>query len=158
MVLELGHEHLVARAEPRARPRLCDKIDPLGRPAHEDDLARRRGADEVAHLRARALVGGGRFLREHVHAAVYVRVRPLVVVDDRLDHARGLLAGRGAVEVDQRLAVDATREDRELLAQRFDVERDHVEDSSGSQPSSACSSEARSGSDGRRWSTSLANA
>ena len=43
--------------------RLRDEVDPLGRPAHEDDLARVAGVDEVAALVSRApLVGlGARF-------------------------------------------------------------------------------------------------
>ena len=43
-----------------------------------------------------------------------VGVAALVVGDHRLDDGRRLLGGRRVVEVDQRLATDGTRQDREI--------------------------------------------
>ena len=60
----------------------------------------------------------GRALGQLVGAAVDRRVVLAVELVDRLDHLARLLAGRGAVEVDQPLAADLLLEDREVGAQR----------------------------------------
>ena len=74
VVLELGCQHDVARAEVREPPCIGDEVDRLGRVADEDDLARGRRVDERARLLARALESGGRALAELVDAAMHVRV------------------------------------------------------------------------------------
>ena len=78
VVLELGDDDDVARLQLVQPPRVGDEVDALGRVAGEDDLARRRGVEEPAHLLARALERLGRALGELVDAAVHVRVRGLV--------------------------------------------------------------------------------
>ena len=80
------------------------------------------GIDERADLLARLLVGVGRLDRERVHAAVDVRVGPPIHVGDRLDDGLRLLRRRRVVEVDERVAVNRAREDREVAAERLDVE------------------------------------
>ena len=92
VVLELGDDDEVARAEVVEPPGVGDEVERLGRAAREDDLARRRRVDERAHLLAGALVAGGRALGELVDAAVHVRVRGLVEVA----HARRAPAAASA--------------------------------------------------------------
>ena len=78
MVLELGDEDEVARAELVQAPRVRDEVDRLGRVPDEDHLARAGAFSERAHLLACALELLGRPLGEPVDAAVDVRVRGLV--------------------------------------------------------------------------------
>ena len=58
----------------------------------------------------------GGAIAECVYAAVHVGIIAAVVIADGLDHALGLLGGGGVVEVDQRMAVNLLREDREIAA------------------------------------------
>src|SRR5512132_456483 len=60
------------------------------------------------------------------YAAVGVRVVESVVVRLRLDHLDGLLRRCPGVEVDERFAVEGALEDREVTADRFDVEPAHL--------------------------------
>ena len=123
VVLELGHEHDVARAEVVETPGVGDEVDRLGRAAGEDHLAGRRGVHERASLLACALVARGRALRQRVDAAVHVRVRGLVELADRVEHLPRLLrAGRG-IEVRERLPVDLLLEDRKVGAELLRIER-----------------------------------
>ena len=122
MVLERGDDDLVAFADALPAEGLGHEVDRLGRAADEDDLAGLGGVDERADLLARLLVGVGRLDRERVHAAVDVRVGPSVDVGDRLDDGLRLLRRRRVVEIDERLAVNRAREDREVAADRLDVE------------------------------------
>ena len=123
MVLELGREHDVARAEVLQPPGVGDEVDRLGRVADEDDLARRRGVHERTHLLARALEPRGRALAELVDAAMDVRVRRLVEVRHRVEHLPRLLRARRRVEEGERLAVEGLLEDREVGAEPERVER-----------------------------------
>ena len=116
VVLELGDEDDVARAEVGEAPRVRDEVDRLGRVADEDDLARGRRVHERAAPLARVLERLGRPLGELVDAAVHVRVRRLVEVRHRLEHRPGLLRARGRVEEGERLAVEDLLEDREIGA------------------------------------------
>jgi hypothetical protein len=55
VVLELGRNDDVAGAETVEASGVCDEVERLGRAARIDDLAGGGGADEGAHLFARAL-------------------------------------------------------------------------------------------------------
>ena len=115
VMLHLGDQHGIARAHVRAPPRVGDEVDRLGRVLGED-RALRVGAHERGDGLARAVVGGVRLLGEGIHAAVHVRVVLAQVRRERLDHDRGLLRGRGTVEVHQLVTVKTPREDREVAA------------------------------------------
>ena len=121
MVLEDGEHDLVALPDPHAAERLRDEVDPLGRGAGEDDLLARRRVDEAAHGLARVLVGLGRGIREEMQAAMHVGVFFRVGLLDAVEHGARLLRRRGVVEIDQRLAVDFPRQDREIRADLLDV-------------------------------------
>jgi hypothetical protein len=72
VMFQPGDDDLVACLDIATTPALGDQIDPFSRPAHEDDLVRRRRADEAANLVARRLVSVGRSGRERVRSAVDV--------------------------------------------------------------------------------------
>ena len=102
-----------------------DEVDALGGVAREDDLARVDAAlKNAADALARRLVGVGRPGAQLVHAAVDVRVdrrRSSREIASSTDSR--LLRRRRVVEIDERLAVDRAREDREVGANALDVER-----------------------------------
>ena len=104
VVLHLRDDDLVARPQPLADG-AGQQVQPLGDVLGEDDLARVGGAEEGRHLLAGTLVERGRFLGEGVNPAVNIGVVTLVVVALGVQHGQRLLAGRRAVEVDQRHAV-----------------------------------------------------
>ena len=87
----------------------------------EDDLVDRPGVEELAHGLARALEGFRRRVGHEVQAAMDVGVARLHGVHHGVDHRARLLRRGGVVEIDQRLAVDLLRQDRELRPDRFDV-------------------------------------
>ena len=102
-----------------------DQVDPLGRRLGEHDLVRRGGAEERGDLGPGALVDLGGLLAEQVGAAVRGGVVPLVVLPLGVEHDGRVLRGRPGVQVDQRLAVPhGPGQDREVLPDRLDVERD----------------------------------
>ena len=113
VVLHLGEDDLVAAADVLAAPRIRDEVDRLGRVAGEDDLVAVRRVDEPPDAGAGLLVLGRRLLADRVDAAMDVGVVLAVVVGQRIDDDRRLLAGRRGVEVDQRVPVDLLLEDRE---------------------------------------------
>ena len=126
VVLHLGDEHLVTRAEGEpvavAAPTAVravgegvgDEVDRLGRVAGEDDLVGPR-PDEARDGVARRLVGVGALLGELVGTAVHGRVRALVEVALGVEHLAGLVRGRTRVEVDQRVPpAHGARQDREV--------------------------------------------
>ena len=80
-------------------------------------------AKEALRLGARLLVSGRRALAQLVNAAVDIGAIHLVKLTDGIDHRERFLRGGGAIEIDQRLAVDCLLEDREVLANPLHVER-----------------------------------
>jgi hypothetical protein len=122
VVFHRRDEHLVALVEMGPGVGLGHQVDGLGGAAGEDDLLGVGGVDEAMDFGSGALVGLGRPLGEVVHAAVHVGVVPRVEPRHRVDHRLWLLAGGGAVEVDEGLAVGLLVEDGELLAHALDVE------------------------------------
>ena len=98
------------------------EVDGLGGIAHEDELARVGGVDEVRDLDPRALVGRRGLLADGVDGAVDVGAVGQVVGAHGLgDHAR-LERGGGTVEVGQALAMELPFEDREVPADGLGVE------------------------------------
>ena len=114
VVLELRDDDDVAWAEVAQTPGVGDEVQPLGRAADEDDLTRRRRVDEARDLLPRALVFGGRSLRQCVDAAVDVRVRRLVELPQLVEDLSRLVRADGGIEVGERLAVDLLLEDGEI--------------------------------------------
>ncbi len=57
-----------------------------------------------------------------MHAAVHIGVVAAVELHRGLDHRPRLLAGRGAVQVDQRLAVDHLVQSRKVGSHSLDIE------------------------------------
>ena len=122
VVLHLGQQDAVAPVDVGPAPAVADQVDGLGDVAGEHDLPHAPGVDEAGHLLPGRLVGGGRLLGDLVDASVDVRVVAPVVVVQRRDHRLRLLRGVGAVQVDERMAVDLTLKDGELAADRAHVE------------------------------------
>ncbi len=123
MVLHRREHDLVAFLQELAAPGGGDKVDGLGGALGKDDFFDRTRIDEGAHLLARGFVShGGRFA-EVIGPAMHVGVLVAIGAADGVDHLLGLLRRRRAVEIDQRLAVDLARQDREVGADFLDVER-----------------------------------
>ena len=122
VVLEVGDDDDVARAEVVEAPRVRDEVQRLGRAPREDHLALGRGVHEARDLPASRLVPGRRALGEPVDASVDVGVRVLVEVTHRIEHLPRLLRRRGRVEEGNRPAVHELVEDREVGAQAMRVE------------------------------------
>jgi hypothetical protein len=125
VVLEVGDQHLVARAHALPPEGPGHQVDGLGGVADEDRLAGVR-ADEVRGLAARALDGLRRAQRQLVDAAVHVGVVARVHVRDGVDHGLGLLGAGRAVQADQRPAVHRLGQDGEVLARSFGIEAHDV--------------------------------
>src|SRR5438270_8718933 len=108
-------------------PAVAHEVDRLGGVAGEDDLLYGGGVDEGGHSAARRLVGGGRLFAQGVDAPMGIGVVPPVVIVHRIDHRRRFLRGGGAIEVNQRLAVDLPSQDREVSLDRLGVQRPSVD-------------------------------
>ena len=80
-----------------------------------------RRVEEAAHRLARLFIGIGRGVRQEMQAAMDVGVFLGIGVLDRVEHRLRLLRRGAVVEIDQRLAVDFARQDREVAADRLDV-------------------------------------
>src|SRR5207248_5648536 len=86
------------------------------------DLALARCVDQPGDLGARLLEYRRRALAELVDAAMDVRVVLLEYTRHRLDDLTRLLARRGVVQIDERLAAHRLGEHREIGADPRDVE------------------------------------
>lgn len=144
VVLHAGEENHVTRLEPRLCPGIRDQIDREGGAAGQHDFVATR-IDEARQLRARAFVGLGGLVAELVHGAADVGVVAAVEIVHRRDHRIGLLAGVGRIEIDQRLAVDLARKQREARAQCRPVGFVRAHARVSRRPSSAASAVLRKG-------------
>jgi hypothetical protein len=126
MVLQPRRQHLVAGSDPEPPERLRDQIHRLGGAAREHDLGGVGGAEKAPHDGARGLepLRGGH--AERVDGTVHVAGVPRVHAAHLVEHGERLLRGRGAVEVDERVAIHALRERGELAAHPRQVERERA--------------------------------
>ncbi len=116
VVFHRRHHHFVPGRDPGTPKAPRYQVDRVGGPANEDDFARVRGAEQARDRVAPRLVGARRPFRQFVDAAVDVGVVVRVEVRHRVDHRLRLLGAGGAVEKDERPAVDLLVEDREIGA------------------------------------------
>ena len=121
MMLEDREHDLVALADHHAAEGLRHQVDGLGGIAGEDDLVLGRRVDEPADTFARILESLGRGIGEIVQAAMDIGIVLVHRLAHALEHRLGLLGGSRIVEIDQRLAVDLARQDREVAADGLDV-------------------------------------
>ena len=98
-----------------------DQIDRLGRALGEDDLIDRTGMDQLSDTAARGFIGLGRLVCEAVQATMDVGIGGFHHPAHGLDDRPRLLRGGRAVQIDQRLAVDLTFQNRELFADLGDI-------------------------------------
>ncbi len=117
---------VAALAEAGVEERVRHEVDGLGRVLGEDDLTGRGGADERRDLGPGALVRLGGLRAQRVHGAGDVAVVLLEVRAHDLEHLARLLRGVRRVEVDQRMPVDLTVENREVRPDLLHVEARHV--------------------------------
>ena len=126
MVLDLGQQDLVPFLKHLPGEAVRDEVGRLGRASGEDDRRGVGGADEPGQLLPRAFEQRRGLLGQRVHGAVDVRVVALVEVGQGVEDLPGLLAGGRGIQVDERPVAgraDPAFEDREVLADAFDVER-----------------------------------
>ena len=121
VVLHGGNDDLVSAADVGSSPGLGHEIDAFGGPANKNDFAGIGGVEKSPHHFASLLVALGGPFGEGVHAAMNIGVLRLVVIHDGIDHGLGLLGSGGVVQVNERLAVNLCRQNREILAQAVDV-------------------------------------
>ncbi len=168
VVLHARDQDHVTGLQPRQRPRVGHQVDGEGGAAAQHQVA---GAhvEEACQRVACAFVGVGGFASQCMHRAADVGVVAAVELVHRADHLHRLLAGVGIVEIDQRLAMHFTHQQREVEADAvpvggagafFDRARRgqvHATPASASALSRRCASCARSAS-GRIFNGSWQNA
>ena len=121
VVLEGRDDHLVAGLHEGAAEAVGDQIERLGGVAGEHDLVGAAGVDEARDLFASALEGVGGELAHPVHPPVHVGIVGFVSVPHGVEHlARLLGTGRG-IQIDQRVAEDLLRQDREVGPDALDI-------------------------------------
>ena len=120
-MLHFRQQDDITRAKKFPAPRLRHQIDAFGRPAGEDDLVGRRSADVFRDVLAGSFVSFRRARAQLMQAAMHVGVVMLVVIPQRIQHRLRLLRCRGAVEVDQGMAVGPLAQDREILAHSLPI-------------------------------------
>ena len=122
VVLHDGEEDLVPLPDMRDAIGRGDEIDRLGGVAGEDDLGVGPRIEEAAHALARLLEIGGREVAQIMQPAMHIGVVLAIGALDGVEHELRLLRRGAVVEIDEVLAVDLAREDREVGADRLDVE------------------------------------
>ena len=131
VVLHLGRDDLIARAEPeprrraatadgRVRERVGDEVDRLGGIGGPDDLVI-VGTDEPGHGRPGVFEHLGRLGRERVGAAVHGRVQRGGELSLGIQHGQRALRGRPGIEIDERMPVHLRLQDGEVLAEAEDL-------------------------------------
>ena len=119
VVLELADQHLIAGLEEGCAPALRNEVDALGRPAHEDDLARVGGVQKRPHLLARLLEQLGRAGAQPVNPAMHIGIIGTVVIRDPVDDRAWFLRAGAGIEEHQ---IGVARKDRELAFYQLRVE------------------------------------
>ena len=114
MVLHLGQDDGVALGQVRTTPSMGDEVDGLGRAAGDDDFVSVEASLEFA---AAGFVAFGCFTCEGVNGSVDVGVGFGVVIIHRVQDDLRLLCGRSVVQIDQRIAVNLTLQNRELITE-----------------------------------------
>ena len=120
VVLHPREQDDVAGLQSRQRPRIRDEIERKSSTAAQHQLVA-MDLEETGELRPRAFVGLGGLGAQRVDRAADVGVVAAEEVVDGVDHRRRLLPGVGRIEVDQRLAVDLSLQQREVGADRGPV-------------------------------------
>ncbi len=116
VVLHLGqHDHVVF-VEIGVGPGARDEVDGLGGVARVDDLAHAARIDEARDALARALIRGSSLLAQRIRAAMDVGVRRAREGVHGVEDLPRLLCGGGAIQKDQRLAMNLAGEDGEVRA------------------------------------------
>ncbi len=125
VVLHLGDHDLVILADATGvAQHPGHQVERFGGVLGEHDFFTARSTDERGDLRTGVLEGLTGLSAELVHRASDIGVVIAVVIVDRVDDARRLLRGVGAVEVDQRFVVGKTaRQDREVFPDPGHVEQ-----------------------------------
>ena len=121
MVLHDGKHDLVALPDMRGAIGARHQIDGFGGVAGEDDLGVGAGVDEAAHRLPRLLEIGGGEVAQVVEPAMDVGVFLSVGALNGVEHGSRLLRRGAVVEIDERLAMDLLRQDREVGADGIDV-------------------------------------
>ncbi|MNX93246.1 hypothetical protein D3C86_1254230 [compost metagenome] len=124
VVLHLGDDDLVARLDAQADA-VGDQIDRLGPALGPDDVLARGRVQEAGDDLARRLERLGRLVRQGVQTPVDVGVAALHRRDQGVDHRTRFLRRGGVVQIDQRLAVHLSRQDRELRPRGVGIKGSH---------------------------------
>ena len=121
VMLHHAQHDLVAGADVRKAEARRNEIDRLGRRSGENDLLVRGGVDEPPHGLSGRLVSLGRRIGEIVQAAMHIRILVLIGVRQAVDDLLRLLSRGGIIQIDERLAIRALGEDREIRPYRFNI-------------------------------------
>ena len=116
VVLHGGDHNLIAGLDVPAAVCVGDQVDALGSAPHKDNLAPIGSVDEALYLDPRLFVMPRGALAQFVYAAMDVGIIHLVELVHRVEHHLRFLGGGGVVQIDQRFAVDALVQYREVLA------------------------------------------
>ena len=119
-MLERRDDHMRRRSVPSAA-RLDDRIDGFGRRLGEDDFVDRRCVQKTAHLFSRGFISRGRRIGQEMQSPVDVGIFVFIGVRDRIDHRVRLLGRSAIVQIDERLAVHLTVQDRKVGANGLDI-------------------------------------
>ena len=99
----------------------CHQVDSLGGTAGENHLLHTAGINEGTHLFACEFHKVGGFLRQGVNATVHVGLVVVIHPVNRLDDGTGRLRRGGIVQIDERATLNLALQDREILANPFDI-------------------------------------
>ena len=98
-----------------------DQIDRFGRRFREDDLTDGAGVEKCAYAFPRRLIGIRRGIGEIMQAAMDIGVFVVGRMDHAIDDLPRFLCRGGIIEINERLAVNISRKDGEILAQTQDI-------------------------------------
>ena len=121
MVLHGGNQHVITLLKIRAAPGLGEEIHGRGRAAGPDQFFMAWGIDERGNALSSGFVAIRRLVAEFMYRAVHVGGAVRVVFIRGIEYGLGLWGRGGAVEVDQRLVVNLSAEQRELGAEGLHV-------------------------------------
>ncbi|MNT35517.1 hypothetical protein D3C72_1715480 [compost metagenome] len=119
------------------------QIDAFGGAFNEYDLFRRAGIDKRRHLFTHRFHFLRRLGAHGVDAAMHRRITVTIKIQLAIDYRLRLLRTGRAVEVSQRLAVDLTRQDREIAAHPFDGKTHAASPGSGKRRAMRASTDSR---------------
>src|SRR6202040_1660977 len=120
-MLHFSEKNRVAFTKKLSAPRLRNEVDAFGRPPRENDLVCAGRTKIAGGALPRSFIRFGRARAQKVETPMHIGVLVFVIISQCIEHTSRFLRRRGAVEINQGMAVHLLAKNREIFANGFPI-------------------------------------